>query len=71
MSLLTRRLFLTTLGSSALLLGVSRRQGGWTASIGAMASEALEVTYPDAEWRTRLTPDQYDVLRKEGTEQPF
>ena len=25
----------------------------------------------DADWRSTLTPDQYAVLRKEGTERPF
>ena len=35
------------------------------------AAESFEVSYGDAEWRKRLTPDQYAVLRQSATEQPF
>jgi peptide-methionine (R)-S-oxide reductase len=37
----------------------------------ARAAETYPVTYTDAEWRQRLTPQQYTVLRKEGTERPY
>jgi peptide-methionine (R)-S-oxide reductase len=30
-----------------------------------------EITKSDAEWRERLTPEQYQVLRRRGTEPPF
>ena len=37
----------------------------------ALAGGAFEVTLPDDEWRKRLTPDQYAVLRQSATERPF
>lgn len=34
----------------------------------ALAAEEFEVTFTDAEWKARLTPLQYKVMRREGTE---
>lgn len=37
----------------------------------ADAAERFEVTYTDAEWRKRLPPAAYRVLRHEETERPY
>jgi peptide-methionine (R)-S-oxide reductase len=33
-------------------------------------TETFPVSYTDAEWRQRLTPEQYAILRGHGTERP-
>lgn len=35
-----------------------------------MTDETFPFTLSDAEWRTRLTAEQYDVMRRHGTERP-
>jgi peptide-methionine (R)-S-oxide reductase len=35
-----------------------------------MAAKQYPVTRTDAEWRALLTPEQYDIMRRHGTEAP-
>ena len=53
-------------GGAAVLAGASAI--GSLSWIPVHATEMFEVTHADEEWRRLLTPDQYNVLRKHGTE---
>jgi peptide-methionine (R)-S-oxide reductase len=33
--------------------------------------KSREVVLSDSEWKQRLTPEQYEILRRHGTERPF
>ena len=62
-----RRYFLLA-GAGGLAVLAARQYG---MSPPATAAEKFEVAHTDAEWQKLLTPDQYHVLRKEGTERAF
>ena len=64
----TRRRFLAGAGAaSAAILAATACGRSATAS----PAGDFEVTHTDAEWKQLLTADQYDVLRKAGTEAPY
>jgi peptide-methionine (R)-S-oxide reductase len=58
-----RRAFIG-LGASTLLAGAAIFSSG-------EARAAFEVQRSEAEWRKRLGPARFHILRKEGTERPF
>jgi len=71
----SRRRFLLSSAAALLAAGfidwraVAATLGG--ANAPADSGETFEVTHTDAEWRTMLTKERYDVLRHEGTERPY
>ena len=67
MAHIDRRQFI---GTSAIALGAVALLG-WHGFAGAVPQGKFEVTLPDAEWKKRLAPAAYEVLRHEDTEAPF
>jgi peptide-methionine (R)-S-oxide reductase len=65
--MISRRLLLAGAGSVAVLAGLRWLQGSDVEA----AAGSFEVQKSDAEWRRLLTSAQYNVLRRQGTEQPF
>lgn len=40
-------------------------------SVARAGSDTDRLVLSDAQWKARLTPEQFDILRREGTEEPF
>ncbi len=64
-----RRLLLTA--GASLCAGALWWRSSSTSRAEAATPEKFEVSHTDEEWRKLLTPNQYAVLRHEGTERPF
>ena len=61
---LTRRLFLPALAAAGVLFLGMR-------SLASRAADGPGFTLSDEQWRKKLAPEAYTVLRHEGTEAPF
>ena len=59
-----RRRFLTLLAASAAVPALAACGGG------TAEAASYPVSYSEAEWRRRLTPAQFRILRDKGTEPP-
>jgi peptide-methionine (R)-S-oxide reductase len=55
----------------AALIGLGHLLGRWSAADASETPETFEVTHTEAEWRGLLNPEQFGVLRQEGTEMPY
>jgi peptide-methionine (R)-S-oxide reductase len=58
-------------GTSTLGVAIANALGWSPRPALAAESAKFEVTHTDEEWRKLLAPNQYAVLRKEGTERPY
>ena len=59
---MNKRTFLKIITQSLLLIGFSQT---------SVFSALKEIIKTDEEWEKILTPEQFKILRKEGTERPF
>ena len=69
---MNRRVFLGVLGAVGAGGTLSVLNGKINANQGQTNTVNIEkLELSDEEWKQRLTPEQYKVLRKEGTERPY
>ena len=64
--MIDRRILLATVAG---LFGLGALR--WLRAAPARAAEKFEIEKTEAEWRAQLTSQQYEILRRQGTEPPW
>ncbi len=66
--MMNKRSFMTVLMRGGVVFSLSK----FFMASAALAADVIQrIHKTDAEWKKMLTPEQYEVVRKEGTEYPF
>lgn len=68
---MTRRRFIAFMGTAAALALVSGLARAWPFSGSDKKGKEFPYTMSDKEWKEKLSPEAYNVLRQEGTERAF
>jgi peptide-methionine (R)-S-oxide reductase len=69
--MIERRSVLAMGAAGLAALGVGWDVLGLRSTASAAPAGPFKVSYSDAEWRSKLSPAQFDILREQGTEPPF
>lgn len=69
--MIDRRTLLASAAGLAALFGFRWLRGEPVRAAETKVAERFEIEKTDAEWRAQLTPQQYRILRQQGTEPPF
>jgi peptide-methionine (R)-S-oxide reductase len=69
--MIDRRILLASVAGLAALASFRWLRVSPAGAVEKKPAEKFEVEKTDAQWRAQLTPQQYHILRQEGTEPPF
>jgi peptide-methionine (R)-S-oxide reductase len=69
--IMQRRQFLGSLGASLIVMLASFKGWAFAHAADSLPAGSFPFTLTDEEWKKRLSPEQYRILRQQGTEMAF